>query len=245
MTAAWREARHMPGPDAYQHGTRARYVTGCRCADCRGSNVRYYHQRQGRAKAAALEIVTPPTPAPQLWTAPDGSKRIRVYARGCPGVHGDPCRLRAHLRKDSKGGVCRACRERLVWNGLADASRARTHVHRLSRHGVGYKSVAAAASVSIGVMAKIRSGEQRRIRADTERRILAVDRDAVAGGGTVPAGRTWRRIAILLDEGFPKAEIARRLGYKTPALQFKRRRVLARTAARVERFYRRMVEIPA
>jgi len=50
---------------------------------------------------------------------------------------------------------------------------------------------------------------------------------------------THKRIAWLLGEGFSKAEIARRLGYKKPALQIARRgRVLTRTAARVARLVR-------
>lgn len=236
---AWRARRRMPAPDGYAHGTRARYVCGCRCQPCRGANARRLRERDAVGQALAREISAPPTPAPQLWTAPDGSKRIRVYARACPGVHGLPCPIRAHLRKDSKGGVCRACRGRLTWDGLVDAERARAHLFKLSRAGIGYKAVAAAADVAISVVAKIRSGERARIRASTERRILEVDRGAAADHTTVPARRTWRLIARLLEEGFTKAELARRLGYRTPALQFRRWRVLAATAMRVEQLYQR------
>lgn len=41
----------LPPADAYEHGTRARYVGGCRCASCRAANSRYGSSRV-RAKAA-------------------------------------------------------------------------------------------------------------------------------------------------------------------------------------------------
>jgi len=243
--ANFRAARRMPPAERYPHGTRARYVAGCRCAPCTASNLRAYHDRQDRAKALAAEIVTGASPCPQLWTAPDGTRRLRVYARACPGAGGRPCPLRAHLRRDSKGGVCRACRERLVWNGLVLADRAKAHLVELSRAGVGYRSVGEAADVSKTVLALILSGKRQRIRASTERRILDVDAQARADHSTVPATRTWRRIRILLEEGFSKAEIARRLGYRRPALQLGRRRILAKNAARVERFFRLTMDVPA
>lgn len=236
----FRVRRGLPAPEAFAHGTRARYVTGCRCEDCRASNRRYYHEREARGRALAAEISAPAMPAPQEWTAPDGARRIRVYKRACPGVEGEPCPLRAHLRRDSKGGVCRACRHRLAWNGLVSTAAASAHVRKLGYQGVGYKSVAAAASVGVLTVWKIRSGERMWIRAATERRILAVDAEARADASTVPAGSTWRLVRLLLDEGYTKARLARELGAQTPALQLGRRRVLAITAVRVQRLYHRL-----
>ena len=45
--------------------------------------------REAAAKAA-LEEQTPRAPQPirKSWTAPDGSRRVRVYRRGCPGLNG-------------------------------------------------------------------------------------------------------------------------------------------------------------
>lgn len=225
-------------------GTRAKYVAGgCRCRKCRIANGRIYHQRQAKAIAAALEIVTPDMPAPQTWTAPDGTKRIRIYKRACPGVHGHPCPYRRHLRKDSKGGVCGDCRLKLAWNGLVDVEEVRAHARKLSKQGVGYKSVAAAADVSATEIAKILSGRKTKIRAEAAKRILAVDRDAVADHALVPAGPTWRRIRRLLAEGFTKTELARRLGSKskTPALQLNTRKITAANAMKVERFYQQIM----
>lgn len=260
----------LPSPEHYQLmpcGTRAKYVAvHCRCLKCRGANSRYVSARDALAKDAARALADeaersrrrwareklsltgssraiPPSarPAPQMWTAPDGTKRIRVYQRACQGVNGAPCRYRSHLRKDSSGDVCCRCRPRLAaaWNGLVSADAVRAHLLTLSRQGVGYKSVAAAADVSPTALMAIRAGMKTKLRAQAARRVLAIDRDAVADRALVKAGPTWRRIRHLLGEGFTKTELARRLGSnaRTPALQFRSRFILAKSAARVERLY--------
>ena len=182
MSADFVVARGLPTPErlaARPHGTRLRYLSGCRCVPCRAANSRYETARAAARKA------------------------------------GD-------------------------WNGVVDAAPARAHLLKLGRQGVGYKSVAAAASVAVSVVAKIRSGERVQVRASTARRILGVTADARADASTVPAGPTWRRIRQLLEEGYTKGRIARELGAQRPALQLGRRRVLASTAVRVERLHRRL-----
>lgn len=243
----------LPFTDHFQQGpcgTRAKYVgAGCRCAACREANSRYVQQRSRLATDAARALGVRPVaqPAPQRWTAPDGTRRVRVYARACQGANGVPCPYRAHLRKDSTGDVCGRCRPRLAaaWNGLVDTDAVRAHLHALSRKGVGYKSVAAAADVSRTVLADILFHEKAHVRAQAARRILAIDRDAIADHALVPAGPTWRLVRHLLEEGFTKTELARRLGStaRTPALQLQRRFILAKTAMRVARFYHRVMVV--
>lgn len=170
----------MPLPESFRdrpHGTRLRYISGCRCLPCRAANSRYECERA-------------------------------------------------------------AARRRGEWNGIVPADRARRHLRKLSRAGIGRRAVADASDISATIIHEIGIGRRRRIRAGTERQILRVDTSARADHSTVPAGRTWQRIRRLLEEGFSKAELARRLGYKTPALQLNRRQVLAKNAMRVERFYR-------
>ena len=174
----------IPSPGSFSdrpHGTRLRYISGCKCMLCRAANSRYSCERAA------------------------------------------------------------ACR-RGEWNGIVPASRARKHLRQLSRTGVGYKSVAAAADVGRTILGQVLSGRRQNIRAETERRVLSVDVSARADHSTIPAKRTWRLIERLLGEGFSKAELARRLGYKSPALQLNRHRVLAKNALRVEKFYRLMME---
>lgn len=231
----------LPGSTAqHAHGTRARYVLGCRCAACRASNVAAYHERQARAKEAVREISTPAAgPIAKTWTAPDGSKRPRTYSRACPGVDGEICRWRSHLRKDSTGGVCHRCRARLVWDGLVDAAPVRRHLRALSRRGVGYKTVAAASDVGHTTIAQVLGGTKSRIRKRSADAILAVTVAAVADHALVPAGLTWRMLRKLEPEYLTKGRLAQALGCKRPALQISRRRVLARTELRVRRLYRR------
>lgn len=126
------------------------------------------------------------------------------------------------------------------WNGLVDAGPARAHLMSLSRAGIGRRAVAAASDVALTVIADVRSGAKTRIRAHTAARILAVTTAMVSDGACVKPGRTFRLIEQLREEGFTKAELARRLGYARPALQFNGRRMTARNVARVERLYRRL-----
>ncbi len=164
------------------HGTRIRYMGGCRCVPCRAANSRYECERQAARRA------------------------------------GD-------------------------WNGLVPAGRALRHIRSLSRAGVGRRSVAAACDVAETVICEIRAGRKTRIRARTERRILSVTRAAVGGGAVIDARHTWVRIRRLLREGFTKAELARRLGYGSPALQINPSKVTARNAVRVRRFYNLIMEV--
>lgn len=137
------------------HGTRLKYMAGCRCLPYRAANSRYECER---AKARRS---------------------------------GD-------------------------WNGLVPADPARRHILRLSKQGVGRRA---------------------QIRKRTLNRILEVTNLAVSDAALVPAGKTWRQIHTLLEEGFSKAELARRLGFASPALQLGKNRILARSAARVDRLF--------
>jgi hypothetical protein len=169
-----------------------------------------------------------------------------------------PCGMRAKY----VSGACRCTRcraansryeterraRRLAGEGdpLVPATAARQHLERLSRAGVGRRVVAASCDVSLSVLAAVKQGRRRQIRRSTERRILGVDATACASGTLVDARPTWCLIEELVEEGFSQAEIARRLGLVSEALQFRRDRVTAKTAVRIERFYRLvMAEAPA
>lgn len=232
----------LPPAERFEHGTRARYVTGCRCAPCRASNTAYYHERKAREAAALaeLEVGPPAEPHARMWTAPDGSTKKRVFRATCPGP--DPeagsCPFNTYLRKDSKGGLCMRCRQDLVADYYVDAAPARAKIRALSRQHVGRRAVADAASVACSAIFAIRNGTKTQIRLSTERRILAVDAGARAGASYVSARPTWRLIGKLLEEGFTRTELARRLGYASPALQLRTDRITARNALRVAKFYR-------
>jgi len=166
-------------------------------------------------------------------TSPHGD-RLK-YMAGCRCLQ---CRAANSNYETSRA----AARKAGDWNGLVSAKRARAHILKLSRAGVGRRSLAEAADVGETVIVEVRSGKKRQIRKRTETRILAVTAEAVAGGALVPASRTWLLINRLIKyEGFTRAEIARRLGYRRPALQLGREFVTAKTAVAVERLYRRLM----
>lgn len=106
--------------------------------------------------------------------------------------------------------------------------------------GVGKRAVAAASDVALSVVDGVRSGRKARIRARTERRLLAVTADMVSDGALTSARRGLQLIEALRQEGFSKAELARRLGYATPALQFKGSRMRVRSMARLGALHSRL-----
>ena len=71
----------------------------------------------------------------------------------------------------------------------------------------------------------------------TARKILDVSTAERADHAHIPATRLWRLIQRLLDEGYTKRDLARRLGYQSPALQFRTRVVTVRNAFRIQRLY--------
>lgn len=125
-------------------------------------------------------------------------------------------------------------------NPLVAVDEAVEHCRRLSKRGIGYKTVADYAEVSRSHLFKMITGKQMFVRKRTAERILAVDENCLSGRTLVSARKTWQRIEWLKSEGFSKAEIARRIGNKAPALQIRKDKVQARTAMRIEKLYNLM-----
>lgn len=159
------------------HGTRLRYMAGCKCVPCRAANSNYETIRFRRRRAG-------------------------------------------------------------LWNGLVDAAPSRRHMLKLSHAGVGRRTVAQLARISDSVLMKIRKGQRKHVRALTEKAILAVSPRAIRGSSLVPAKATWEKINWLLEEGFTKAELARRMGAKTPALQLRKDRIAAKSARKIDEIWR-------
>jgi len=178
--------RPMDLPSAFKlgaekpHGTRLRYMSGCKCLLCRAANSRYECERAAARRAGQ-------------------------------------------------------------WNGLVSASVAKRHIRKLSRAGIGRRSISASCDVGMTTIQEIKTGRKLQIRKATEAAILRVDKDAISGGSIIQAKRAWKLIDRLLREGFSKAELARRLGLNSPAIQFRKDRITARSAMRIERFYNRII----
>ena len=180
-------------------------------------------------------------------TRPDSLKSAAELAEGKP--HGTRqrymggCRCMLCRAANSRHEVrCAALRRAGLGNGIVPAEMSRKHLKKLSRRGIGKRSVHKASGVSISVIDKIRRGERLQIRQSTERAILSVgSAHSVSDGVLVSAKETWRLINKLLSEGFTKGELAKRLGRKRPALQIRKDKVTAKTAKKVRQFYRMII----
>jgi hypothetical protein len=126
------------------------------------------------------------------------------------------------------------------WNGIVSADSAREHMLKLSRQGVGRRAIQAVTDIADTILQEVRSGRRTRIRARTARKILAVDKAMASDHALVPAGRTRRRIALLLEEGYTEAFLAKELGYATARLQFPKDQITVRNAERVRALYVRL-----
>ena len=236
----------LPDFSKYPHGTKSRYVSGCRCDECRNATAAYWRKQAKRARDIAADYEAPSGgPASQVWTRPDGTKKVRVYARACPGIPGTPCPHSSHLRKDSTGGICARCRRKLAWNGLVPTDKVLAHLRKLSDKGVGYKQVADAADVGRTMVHLIMVGKRTMMRAQNEKRILEVDEGAIADKGLVDARPVWTMIRKLVRKhGYTKVAIARKLGQKGQGLQLGKRRMTAKNAQKIEKLFRDAEEVP-
>lgn len=134
-----------------------------------------------------------------------------------------------------------AARRSGEWNGLVDTAPALEHICKLRRNGVGFKTIAHAASIAPSTMWKIITKKRTKMRAMALKRLLAVTTAARADHALIPANSLWRRINQLLEEGYTKAELAKRMGYKSAALQFRKDFVTVRNDADVARLHRQLL----
>ena len=152
------------------------------------------------------------------------------------------CRCEACRKANREYAHTRAkAQQRGDWNGLVDAEPARQHLLHLSARGVGARTVHSVSDVALTVLRDVKACRQKKIRARQSKRILAVDSSCKADHAVISARDTWRLVRWMVRRGYPKAELARRLGYKSPALQLRKRYVLAKTASRIQRLHRQIV----
>lgn len=182
--------------------------------------------RAGKPNIASLRSAT------ELATDKPHGVRLR-YMAGC---RCDACRKANSAYENER----QKARRRGDWNGIVPADRARAHLQALSRQGVGRRAVQACTDIADTVLSEIRTGRKAHIRARTERLILGVTKAQAADHALISGRKSARLIALLLEEGYTQKFLARRLGYKHPALQFNQDRITVRNAARVERLYREL-----
>lgn len=173
-------------------------------------------------------------PVAELAAAKPHGDRLR-YLGGC---RCDACRA-ANTAYERSRNAARAAGD---WNGIVSADKAKRHIKKLSRLGVGRRAINAATDVADTILSEIRSGKRKNIRARTERLILAVTTDVRGEAFLVPAGPTWALINELLAAGYTKSEIALGIGRKTPALQLDKTTITLRNEAAVKRLHARLIQ---
>lgn len=171
-------------------------------------------------------------PVSDLAAEKPHGNRLR-YLAGC---HCDACRA-ANSAYERDRIAARAMGD---WNGIVSADKARRHIKKLSRLGVGRRAINAATDIADSIIFEIRAGKRKNIRARTERLILGVTTDIRGDASLVPAKPTWVLIDQLLAAGHTKSEIAFGLGRKTPALQINKTQVTLRTEAAVKRLHAKL-----
>jgi len=195
------------------HGTRACYVGGCRCDACRSANTERHRRRQ-RLVVEAASSVQPSGPALEGTLVRDGATH-RI--RRCPGANGAPCVRDGGTWLRGPHAVCRPCVERVtVWDGCVPVDRARKHLLKLRRLGIGRRAVAAASDVAETTLMDV-VARRAPIRASTERRILAVDEGAIADHGFVEAATANGLLAKMRQRGFTGRHLAELLGQRKGA----------------------------
>lgn len=127
------------------------------------------------------------------------------------------------------------------WAPAVNLAEAREHLERLQAAGVGLRAVSAHTGLSRTTLNKILHGRVKRILPSTRDRILGTGTTAAADGAFVDASRTWRLIdRIKTLRKLTNADIAVLLGYKSPALQFGKDQIMAKSARKVEALARRL-----
>lgn len=148
------------------------------------------------------------------------------------------CRCAACRRANTAYETARAkARKAGDWNGIVPADEARAHMLKLRRQGVGRRAIGACTDISDTVLHEIVTGKKTHIRARTARLILQVTKAQAGDRALVSARRSKYLIALLLEEEYTEAFLAKKLGYANEYLQFNADTITVRNAARIERLY--------
>lgn len=210
----------------YSHGTRARYNYGkCRCAKCRAVNRQYERDRSAAHR--------------QPW-------RLRHVHGGTWLVVAVTTEQIVFKTKDRD--VAYAVRDQfnaddgtLNPNALIDAGEVRLHLLALKRAGIGRRAVAAAASVSDGVIFRLRNGDIKRTRRSCAARILAVGVEAAPDHSHVESASSWELIDRLCAVGCERTWLEQLLGLPRHALATRRENITLQRARSIRALYARFV----
>ncbi len=165
------------------------------------------------------------------------------YVRGC---RCDGCRvaMRTYNQRRKAGelplvlapGV--GTSRRNAW--MTEAEPVRLHLAALSAAGVGYRAVAAAASVSDRTLLKVTTGRSRWVHPKTARAVLGVTADAHEDHGLMPAAESHRLLGLLRAEGYSMRRLSRELGMANYGHIIRKEKVTARKAHRIRKLYQQL-----
>lgn len=137
-----------------------------------------------------------------------------AYKDGCKC---EPCRL-----ANSRYSKLQRYRSLTGFVTLVDAGPVKAHVAMLRASGVGRRTIAMRAGVSLTVIDRLvginTEKPANRVRPDTARRILAVGTGDLAPGAHVDTTGTSRRLQGLVAIGWTQTELARRIGWSVSNL---------------------------
>lgn len=103
---------------------------------------------------------------------------------------------------------------------FVDNTEARNHLLWLQSQNVGLRAVAEVSGLSRTELWKIRSGARVKSRPALIAKVLAVGAHRTAPGARVDSAKTLALLEDMVSMGHTRAELAARLGYKSPKLQY-------------------------
>jgi hypothetical protein len=133
-------------------------------------------------------------------------------------------------------------------NPIVPATKARNHILRLQREGLGQVRLSWASGVRLTTIQEIRTKQKTRIRKDTQDAILGVSLEASRYVTERENKQCWRMLDHMVELGFPKTWIAERTRWKPSGqlkhgrapktMQYQRgRRFDRRTATKIQNLY--------
>lgn len=212
-------------PIEYQHGTRARYVEGCRCQPCLNANRAF----ESAVRAAGhLRYIVNNYQLKGQWRIVDRSTSKTVL------VGSDELAVKA--MRDSLNSDDPFASP----NVLVDAGPVRRHLTDLSDAGIGSRAIAEASGVSMEQIANLRSGRCRTTRRRTAAPLLAVSPDAStlqSPETKVDASSVWQMIDRLSAAGFHRDWLAPILGLPKASFETRTERMALGRARAVMALY--------
>lgn len=168
--------------------------------------------------------------------------RLRLLAVSYPRPKSEEDKVMAHPKRTTK-------KKRYRELATVPAGRARRRLITLSKKGVGRKAVHEFTGLDHRTLQRIKATKTKYVRKVTQELIFSVPFNAFCDRAVIDARPTVSRINRLLEAGFTRSELARRLNPKTKAkykpgyasLQLGGLKVIARTEMQVKKLYDRIM----